>query len=229
MSTILLVEDDAQLVRTLQTFLTGRGYTVLAAGSGEDALDLHRSGRPDLILLDLGLPGMDGLDVIRQLREQEESQTPVVVISARDQEREKVRALDLGADDYLTKPFGVEELLARIRVALRHAGHQAARQAHSFRYGDLEVDLDLRRVVVRGQDVHLRPKEYDLLVQFVTHPDKVLTHRWLLQRIWGPEYGDEGHYIHVHVASLRQKLEPDPQQPRHLVTEPGVGYRFHAD
>jgi two-component system KDP operon response regulator KdpE len=224
-----VVDDDPQILRALRTNLTARGYQVQTAPDGEGALDAFARQRPDLIVLDLGLPGMDGLEVIRRVREQ--TQTPIVVLSARESEPDKVRALDLGADDYLTKPFGVDELLARLRVALRHAAGPAAGAAPVFRTGDgdLEVDLERRRVTVRGQEVHLRPTEYELLKAFIANADKVLTHRWLLQHVWGPEYGSEGHYLHVYMASLRKKLEADPQRPRRIVTEPGVGYRFRAD
>jgi two-component system KDP operon response regulator KdpE len=224
---VLVVDDDAQILRALRTNLAARGYQVHAAETGEQALDLFGRHRPDLLLLDLGLPGIDGLEVIRRVREQ--SQAPIVVLSARGEEREKVRALDLGADDYLTKPFGVDELLARLRVALRHAARPARGTAAVFRAGDLEVDLERRRVTARGQEVHLSPTEYELLKVFIANPDKVLTHRWLLQHVWGPQYGDEGHYLHVYVAGLRKKLEADPQRPRHLLTEPGVGYRFRVE
>jgi two-component system KDP operon response regulator KdpE len=221
------VDDDRQILRALRTNLAAHGYQVQTAEGGEEALDTFARQRPDLIVLDLGLPGIDGAEVIQRVREQ--TQTPIVVLSARGEEREKVRALDLGADDYLTKPFGVDELLARVRVALRHAAHPVSGTAPVFRAGDLEVDLERRRVAVRGQEVHLRPTEYELLKTFIAHPNKVLTHRWLLQHVWGPQYGSEGHYLHVYVAGLRKKLEADPQRPRHIVTEPGVGYRFKAD
>ena len=224
---ILVVEDDAQLVRAIRPTLTAHGYEPHAAASGEEALALFGRLRPDAVLLDLGLPGIDGLAVIRRIRAHHA--TPIVVLSARGEERDKVAALDLGADDYLTKPFGLSELLARVRVALRHAGRPAPPADGVVRAAGLEVDLGLRRVRVRGAEVHLSPTEYELLRQFVANPDRVLTHRWLLQRVWGPEYGDEGNYLHVYVAGLRKKLEADPRNPRYLLTEPGVGYRFRAD
>jgi len=180
--------------------------------------------RPDVILLDLGLPDADGVDLIRDIRGY--SSTPIVVLSARNAERDKVAALDLGADDYLTKPFGVDELLARIRVALRHAAGPSSGAEAVFRAGDLEIDFERRRVAVVGREVHLTPTEYDLLKALASHPDKVLTDRMLLQQVWGVEYGSEYHYLHVYVARLRKKLEADPQKPRHLITEPGVGYRL---
>jgi two-component system KDP operon response regulator KdpE len=194
------------------------------AETGREALDHHLYNHPDLILLDLGLPDMDGFAVVKEVRSH--SSTPIVVLSVRDAERDKVQALELGADDYLTKPFGVDELLARIRVALRHAAKPASGTGALFRSGDLDVDLELRRVKVGGHEVHLSPTEYELLKAFVAHPNKVLTDRMLLQQVWGPEYGSEGHYLHVYVARLRKKLEPDPQNPRYFVTEPGVGYRL---
>ena len=162
--------------------------------------------------------------MIRRVREK--GNTPVIVLSVREAEREKVEALNLGADDYLTKPFGVDELLARIRVSLRHAAGLASGAEAVFRSEDLEVDIERRRVIVRGEEVHLTPTEYDLLKAFVANPDRVLTDRMLLQQVWGPEYGSEAHYLHVYMARLRRKIEQDPQQPRHIVTEPGVGYRL---
>jgi two-component system KDP operon response regulator KdpE len=175
-------------------------------------------------LLDLGLPDIDGTAVIREVRAQ--SSTPIVVLSVRGAEHDKVEALDLGADDYLTKPFGVEELLARVRVALRHAAGASAGTAAVFRTGDLEVDIEHRRVRVGDEEVRLTPTEYDLLRTFASQPDKVLTDRMLLRAVWGPEYGSEAHYLHVYVARLRRKIEKDPQKPRHLLSEPGVGYRL---
>lgn len=221
---ILIVEDEPGIVRAVQANLAGHGFEVEAALTGEAGLESFRRRRPDLVLLDLGLPDMDGADVIRQLRA--EGNTPVIVLSVRGAERDKVKALDLGADDYLTKPFGVEELLARIRVALRHAARTAAGAEPTFRTGELEVDIERRLVRVSGGNVHLTPTEYDLLRAFVDHPDKVLTDRMLLQAVWGPEYGDEAHYLHVYIARLRKKIEPDAQRPRYLLTEPGVGYRL---
>jgi len=221
---ILVVDDEPSISRALRTILTRHAYQVEVAESGQQALDYYSHRRPDLIMLDLGLPDMDGIDVIREIREQ--ANTPIVVLSVRGAERDKVAALDLGADDYLTKPFGVDELLARIRVALRHAAHPTVGTAPVFRAGDLEVDLDRRVVKVGGSEVHLTPTEYELLKAFVTHPNKVLTDRMLLNAIWGLDYGAEAHYLHVYVARLRKKIETNPQEPRFLVTEPGVGYRL---
>jgi len=224
---ILVVDDETSIVRTVRSNLSRHGFQVETAESGKDALVQVDRRHPDLILLDLGLPDMDGLDVVRTVRTL--SNTPIIVLSVRGAEADKVAALDLGADDYLTKPFGVDELLARVRVALRHAANPASGTAPVFRTGGLEVDLEHRRVTVDGRQVHLTPTEYDLLKALLTHPNKVLTDRMLLQQVWGPEYSSEGHYLHVYVARLRKKLEADPQRPRHLMTEPGVGYRLLTD
>jgi two-component system KDP operon response regulator KdpE len=224
---ILVVDDEPEILRALRTNLAAHGYTVLTAGSGAEAQALYTARRPDLVLLDLGLPDLDGLEFIAQVRAH--AATPIVVLSARGAEGDKVRALDLGADDYLTKPFGMDEMLARVRVALRHAAHPGSGTAAVFSSGALAVDLERRQVSVDGREVRLTPTEYALLRTFITHPDKVLTRRMLLQEVWGPEYGSEGHYLHVYVASLRRKLETDPQRPRYLLTEPGVGYRFHTE
>jgi two-component system KDP operon response regulator KdpE len=175
-------------------------------------------------VLDLGLPDMDGVDVIRAIRAS--GVTPVIVLSAREAEQDKVGALDAGADDYVSKPFGIEELLARIRVALRHSTSTAASAGQPFRAGDLSVDVERRTVEVGGREVHLTPTEYELLRVFIERHDRVLTDRMLLQAVWGPEYASEDHYLHVYLARLRRKLEPDPRAPRYFVTEPGVGYRF---
>lgn len=224
---VLVVDDEPAILRAVRTIMARYGFDVETAENGREALDLYASCHPDLILLDLGLPGMDGLEVIRAVRTH--ASTPIIVLSVRGAERDKVAALDLGADDYLTKPFGVEELLARIRVALRHAAGPARGSAAVFRAGELEVDLEHRRVAVSGDEIHLTPTEYELLKAFIAHPNKVLTDGMLLRQVWGPEYGSEGHYLHVYVARLRKKLEADPRSPRHLVTEPGVGYRFLAE
>ncbi len=224
---ILVVDDEPAILRTVGANLRGHDFQVETARTGREALDAYVRARPDLLLLDLGLPEVDGLEVIRQIRET--ASTPIVVLSVRGAERDKVRALDLGADDYLTKPFGVDELLARIRVALRHAARPGQGAEAVFRTGDLAIDFEQRRVTVGGRQVHLTPTEYDLLKAFVSHPNKVLTDHMLLQQVWGPQYGSEAHYLHVYVARLRKKLEPDPQQSRYLLTEPGVGYRLLAD
>jgi two-component system KDP operon response regulator KdpE len=221
---ILVADDEVAIRRAVETNLSRHGFQVRATHDGHAALEDVVSFRPDLILLDLGLPDMEGFEVIRRIRES--SSTPIIVLSVRGQERDKVQALDLGADDYLTKPFGVDELLARVRVALRHTARPPAGAAAVFRTGQLIVDLEHRRVTRDGHEVSLTPTEYELLKAFIAHPDKVLTDRMLLQRVWGPEYGDEAHYLHVYMARLRKKLEADPQNPRYLRTEPGVGYRL---
>ncbi len=223
-ASILVVDDEPAILRAVRSNLARHGFQVETADTGRQALDSYTRLRPDVILLDLGLPDMDGLEVIRQVRARDI--TPIIVLSVREAEADKVAALDLGADDYLTKPFGVDELLARLRVALRHAVRSTGSGTAVFRTGALEVDLERRRVSVEGVEVHLTPTEYQLLKAFITYPDRVLTDRVLLQQVWGPEYGSEAHYLHVYVARLRKKLEADPQKPRYLVTEPGVGYRF---
>jgi two-component system KDP operon response regulator KdpE len=224
---ILVVDDEPAILRAVQTNLARHEFQVGTAETGEQALQALERFHPDLLLLDLGLPDMDGLDVIRQIRTR--SSTPIVVLSVRGAERDKVQALDLGADDYLTKPFGVDELLARVRVALRHAARPAQGAAAIFRTGDLEVDLEHRRVSVASREVHLTPTEYDLLKALIAQPNKVLTDRMLLQQVWGSASSTEAHYLHVYVARLRKKLEPDAQVPRYIATEPGVGYRVLAE
>ena len=214
--------------RFLRAALGAQDYRLVEATTARDGLAQAASRNPDVILLDLGLPDRDGLEVARELREW--SATPIIVLSARGREQDKVAALDLGADDYLTKPFGVEELLARIRVALRHAAlPPGAPPALVFQAGDVRVDL-VRREVRRGdQEVHLTPTEYKLLTLLIRHAGKVLTHRQLLKEVWGTTYAEQSHYVRVYVAQLRQKLEADPARPRLLVTEPGVGYRLRAE
>ena len=218
----MLVDDEPAIVRAVRANLGSRGFRVEVAVSGSEALERAES-HPDLILLDLGLPDLDGLDLIRTLRGR--GRAPIIVLSARGAERDKVRALDLGADDYLTKPFGVEELLARIRVALRHTLRSGTDEP-VFRTRGLTVDIEHRRVTVDGEELHLTPTEYALLTALVRHADRVVTDSMLLQEVWGPEYGDEDHYLHVYVARLRKKLERDPQKSRYIATEPGVGYRL---
>ena len=219
---VLIVDDEPAIVRTLRANLDRRGFRVDVAGDGREAIE-HAQAHPDLILLDLTLPDADGLELIPAIREHVNA--PIIVLSARGGERDKVRALDEGADDYLTKPFGVEELFARIRVALRHTLTTRS-TAPIFETGGLTIDLERRRVSVDEQDVRLTPTEYSLLVTLARHPDRVVTDAMLLREVWGPEYGDEDHYLHVYVARLRKKIERDPQRPRYIVTEPGVGYRL---
>jgi two-component system KDP operon response regulator KdpE len=222
---ILVVDDEPAIVRAVRSNLDRHGFRVDTASTAQEAIE-HAQDRPDLILLDLGLPDGDGLEVIRVVREQ--SDTPIIVLSARGGERDKVRALDLGADDYLTKPFGLDELYARIRVALRHSTRLPGNEP-VFRTGALEIDVEHRRVTVDGEEVHLTPTEYTLLVALAKNADRVVTDAMLLREVWGPQYGDEDHYLHVYVARLRKKIERDPQRPRYLQTEPGVGYRLLAE
>jgi two-component system, OmpR family, KDP operon response regulator KdpE len=224
---ILVVDDEPEIVRALRTNLTRHGFHVDSAHGGLEALDSYARRRPDLVVLDLGLPDLNGVEVIRELRGR--GNTPVVVLSARGGERDKIAALDLGADDYVTKPFSMGELMARIRVALRHSARPGSGAEAVFRTADLSVDFEKRAVRVGEMDVHLTPTEYELLKVLVTHPNKLLTNRILLQLIWGPEYGSETHYLHVYVAQLRQKLGDDPQDPHYIFTEPGVGYRFLSE
>lgn len=225
---LLIIEDELPIRRFLRATLVQRGYDLTEAGSGAEGLDLAAARPPALVILDLGLPDIDGLEVIRRLRAW--LPAPIIVLSARGQERDKVAALDLGADDYLTKPFGVEELAARIRVALRQAERlrRSPGQAEDpvFTVGDLRVDLARRRVDVGGAEVHLTPIEFKLLEALVRHAGKVLTHRQLLREVWGPGYAEETHYVRVYMGQLRHKLEAEPARPRYLRTEPGVGYRL---
>lgn len=222
---VLVVDDEPAIQRYLKVILAGEGFRVHQEENGQGALAAAATVRPDLILLDLGLPDLDGVEVIRQLREW--SRVPIIVLSVRDREDDKIRALDAGADDYLAKPFGSGELLARIRVALRRAVQEAG--APVFRVGDLEVDLPLRRVLVAGREVQLTPTEYDLLRLLVTHAGKVLTHRHILKEIWGATYLEQPHILRVNISNLRHKIEEDPSRPRYLMTEAGVGYRLRTD
>jgi two-component system KDP operon response regulator KdpE len=225
---ILVVEDEPQMQKFLRASLEAEGYRVLDAMTGKEGIELARTHNPDLVLLDLGLPDMDGLQVTTSLREW--SAKPIIVISARGQEQDKIGALDAGADDYLTKPFGTGELLARIRVALRHSSRAAEPRAEPVvTVGELKCDLDRRQVFVGDREVHLTPNEYKLLAYLMKNAGKVLTHRQLLKEVWGPAYASQTHYLRVYMLQLRHKLESDPARPRYLVTEPGVGYRFRAD
>lgn len=223
---VLVVDDEPQILRALRAALRGNGYDVRTAVDGEDALDQIALHPPDLVILDLVMPGKSGFDVVQELRKW--SQVPVIVLSARGGERDKVTALDLGADDYLTKPFGVEELLARIRVALRHRP-QATTAETVVRSGDVTIDFDHRTVTRNDEAVHLTPIEWNILSEMAQHAGKVLTHRMLLSKVWGPEYSEEAQYLRVYVNQLRRKLEQDSARPRIIRTEPGVGYRFVTD
>ncbi len=222
---ILVVDDEPSILRAVRTALTGNGYNVVTASSGEEALIVFQERRPDVVLLDLMLPGIDGLTVCRELRAR--SSVPIIVLSALGEERDKVAALDGGADDYLTKPFGVEELLARIRVALRHMAGAATEPVVTI--GGLTIDLGRRRVRRDGAEVHLTPTEYDVLKYLVQHADQVVTHRHLLGAIWGGEYVEQTPMLRVFIKQLRHKVEADPATPRLIVTETGIGYRLRRD
>lgn len=222
---VLVVDDEKAIRRFLRASLTAHGYTVLEAAGGQAGLNAVVANRPDLIILDLGLPDMDGIEVTQQLREW--TRTPIIILSVREQETEKIAALDAGADDYLTKPFGVGELLARLRVALRHANQSADQPA--FTTGELVVDLARRLVTVADKEVQLTPTEYELLKLMVAHAGKVLTHRQILRQVWGVGYANELHLLRVNISNLRRKIEPDVTRPRYVITEPGVGYRLRAE
>jgi two-component system KDP operon response regulator KdpE len=226
-ATILLIEDEPEIRRFLRTTLPAHGFRLQEAVTGKEGLTAAKARNPDLILLDLGLPDIEGNEVIRQIREW--TTTPIIVLSAREQEQAKVAALDLGADDYVTKPFGLNELLARIRTALRHASRTSESAESVFTFGDLKVDLGRRHVFVSEKEIHLTPIEYKLLTTLIRHAGKVLTHRQLLKEVWGPLHVEEGHYLRVYMRQLRNKLEHNPAQPRYLVTELGVGYRLRTE
>jgi two-component system, OmpR family, KDP operon response regulator KdpE len=220
---ILVVDDEPQIRRFLRTSLSARGYDVIEAAGGKEAVIRATGEKPDVIVLDLGLPDVDGMEVIRQLREW--SRVPIIVLSVRAGETDKIEALNAGADDYVTKPFGMGELIARIGTALRHRV-QSETSEPVFESSNLKVDLSKRQVFVDGREVKLTPTEYDLLRYLVTHAGKVVTHQQLLREVWGPHSVNETHYVRVYVGQLRQKIEPDPAQPRYILTEPGVGYRL---
>ncbi len=225
---ILVIEDEAPIRRFLRASLDSQGYRLVEAATGADGLREAGTRQPDVVLLDLGLPDTDGLEVIRRLREW--TTVPIIVLSARGHERDKVTALDAGADDYLSKPFGVGELLARLRVAQRHAAQLGRDTTDAvFRAEELTVDLGARSVRVRDREVRLTPIEYRLLATLVRHAGRVMTHRQLLQDVWGPGYTDQTEYLRVYMKHLRHKLEADPARPRMLLTEPGVGYRLHTE
>ncbi|HTI14761.1 MAG TPA: response regulator transcription factor [Dictyobacter sp.] len=221
---ILVVDDEIEITRALQRSLTAYGYDVFTASNGEEALESVAQHRPDLILLDLGLPVLSGLEVCKRVREQ--SSTPIIVLSVKDTERDKVQALDLGADDYVSKPFGINEVLARVRVALRHTAQVQSGTVPIFVAGPLQVDFAQRNVQVDGKDIKLTPTEYDLLKALIKNRGKIMTRQMLLTQVWGTGYGTEAHYLHVYIGQLRRKIEPDPSHPRFILTVSGVGYRF---
>jgi len=223
--TILIIEDEPSLQRFLRVTLEAQNFKVIEAETGEQGLRHASTSVPDLVILDLGLPDIDGVEVTRRLREW--SAIPILIVSARGKEQDKVIALDAGADDYLTKPFGVGELLARVRVVLRHLAAADRRTGEAvFESGDLKVDLSRRETIVDGKSIHLTPNEFKLLSVLIKNVGKVMTHRQLLREVWGPGSGDETHYLRVYMNQLRQKLETDASRPKHLLTEPGVGYRL---
>ncbi len=224
-SRVLVVDDEPQITRVLRTVLTSQGYQVRVAAEGESALSNLAEWRPELVITDLYMPRMDGIELCRRIRAV--SSVPIIVLSVKGEERTKVDALDCGADDYVTKPFGIDELLARVRAALRRSGADA--DTTSFEVGEFRVDLESRRVHARGQEIRLTPKEFDLFVYMARHPSRVITHRTLLEAVWGEASQEQPEYLRVFMGQLRKKLEPDPSNPRFLVTEPWVGYRFNPN
>jgi two-component system KDP operon response regulator KdpE len=226
-ASILVIDDEREIVRALHRALKAHGYAVLTASSGEEAVELVAKQHPDLLLLDLMLPGMSGLEVCRQVRAV--SNVPIIVLSVKDTERDKVEALDLGADDYVAKPFGMDEVLARVRVALRHAVQPPSGAEPRFQAGSLSIDFARRYVQLDGQDIPLTPTEFDLLKALIIHRGKILTRQMLLKEVWGDQAHARTHSLHVYVAQLRQKIEPTPERPRFILTIPGVGYRFNDE
>ncbi len=221
---ILLVDDESQITRVLRTSLSSNGYDIRVANDGETALEIMKDWTPDLVITDLSMPNMDGLELCRKLRLS--TQIPIIVLSVRGEERTKVQALDAGADDYVTKPFSIEELLARVRANLRRAPSSSATEPSLIELGDFRIDLGAHKAIVRQREVHLTPKEFDLLVYLARHPGKVVTHRTLLGAIWGGQSTEQVEYLRVFVGQLRKKLEPEASSPKYIVTEPWVGYRF---
>jgi two-component system KDP operon response regulator KdpE len=224
---ILVIDDEPQIQRALRTILTEKGFKVTTASRGEEGLNLAATGEPDIIILDLGLPDLDGVEVCTRLREW--TQCPIIILSVRDSERDKVAALDKGADDYLTKPFGIEELLARVRVALRHAVNRKGEQSQVVKAGSLSIDLSWH-IIKRGEEeIKLTGTEYKLLAYLASNHGRVLTHQSILTHVWGPADADHTEYLRVYMRQLRKKLEDDPERPQYILTEPGIGYRFIAD
>lgn len=240
-SSILVVDDDPQLVGFISSSLEGQGYNVLLAGNGLAALDKVVQYKPQLVILDLSLPEMDGLEVLQNLRERLSipiATLPIIILSAHDNERDKVAALDYGADDYLTKPFGIDELMARVRAALRRRSglmsatpreKQTSPLNNTIIFGDVQIDFERRLVLKQSKELRMTPTEFNLLQYLITNAGKVVTHRQLLQKVWGPEYGSETEYLRTFIKQLRRKVEPDPSKPAFIVTEPGVGYRFRLN
>jgi two-component system, OmpR family, KDP operon response regulator KdpE len=221
---VLVVDDEQQITLVLRSGLTKHGYDVRVAAEGEAAFELFRLWTPNLVVTDLSMPNVGGLELCRRLRAV--SDVPIIVLSVKGEEATKIEALDAGADDYVTKPFGMGELLARVRAALRRSPAQAGEAVIVIEEGDFRVDLEAHSVAVRGEEVHLSPKEFDILVHFIRHPGKVLTHRSLLSTIWGGNYVEQTEYLRVFIRHLRKKIEPDPAKPRYILTEPWIGYRF---
>ena len=221
---ILVVDDEPQITRVLRTSLSTQGYDIRVANDGETALEIMKDWIPDLVITDLSMPNLDGLELCRRLRPA--TKIPIIVLSVRGEERTKVQALDAGADDYVTKPFGIEELLARVRASLRRASADEGEQDPVIEVGDFHIDLPAHKITVRGEEVHLTPKEFDLLVYMARHPGKVIPHRTLLGAIWGGQSTEQVEYLRVFVRQLRKKLEAQSGSPRYIVTEPWVGYRF---
>jgi len=221
---ILVVDDEPQIARVLKTTLSARGYSVRTASDGDDALQMMKSWPPDLVITDLRMPNMNGVELCRHLRAK--SNIPIIVLSVRNEERIKVEALDAGADDYVTKPFNVNELLARVRAALRRASTPDEAETPLIELGDFRIDVTGRRVEVQNREVHLTPKEFDLLVYLAKHPDRVITHRALLTAVWGSNSVEQTEYLRVFIGHLRKKLQPHESAPRYIITEPWVGYRF---
>lgn len=226
MTRVLVVDDEAQILKTLRTNLKARGYEVLTAADGESALAMAARDHPDVVILDLGLPGMDGVEVINGLRGW--SEAPIIVLSAREQEGDKVLALDAGADDYVTKPFGMDELLARLRAAVRR-GTAATGEQPVVATLHFSIDLSSKKVVVEGEAVRLTPTEWHVVEMLIRNPRKLVSQGQLLKEVWGPKYSEETDYLRVYMAQIRRKLEPDPSHPRYFITEPGMGYRFEPD
>lgn len=224
---ILVIDDEPQILRAIRTILTEKQFQVNTASRGEEGLALAAASEPDLIILDLGLPDMDGVEVCQRLREW--TQTPIIILSVRDSERDKVAALDMGADDYLTKPFGIEELLARVRVALRHSSRMQGTQSKVVHAGKITIDLAFHIVKLGDEEVKLTGREYKLLAYLASNHGRVLTHQSILTQVWGAEDADHTEYLRVYMRQLRKKLEVDPERPQYILTEPGIGYRFIAD